>query len=99
MGAYFSEPEGPAAFVAPGLQRHILDGSTVNKDDVFVVKFLFLGYENKVLADKQFVTKHGIVNIELFDLESTGKEAVFFELIPVPESLYLRWLEINNLEM
>lgn len=97
--AYFLETNEIAAFVAPNLVPFILEGRTVNKDEVFVVKFLFLGDEYKIIADKQFVADHSIENSEVFDLESTGKEAVFFDLKPVPESLYLKFIKANNIQL
>jgi hypothetical protein len=97
--AYFSETKEVGEFVAPGLQPYILEGRNISKDDIFIVRFLFLGYEHKIIADKQFVTKHAIANEEVFDLEATGKEAVFLELIPVPQSLYLEFLKKNNIEV
>lgn len=97
--AYFSETNETGAFVAPGLQTDILEGRNVSKDDVFIVRFLFMGLEHKIIADKQFVTKHDILNDELFDLEATGKEEVFFDLIPVPRSRYLEFLKKNNIEV
>lgn len=97
--AYFSETNETGAFVAPGLQADILEGRNVSKDDIFIVRFLFMGLEHKIIADKQFVTKHGIANDEVFDLEATEKEEVFFDLIPVPRSLYLEFLKKNNIEV
>ena len=97
--AYFLETNEIAAFVAPNLVPYILEGKSINKDEVFIVKFLFLGDEYKIIADKQFVADHAIANSEVFDLESTGKEAVFFDLKPVPESLYLKFLKMNNIQL
>jgi hypothetical protein len=97
--AYFSETNEMAAFVAPGLQTYILEGRNVSRDDIFIVRFLFMGLEHQTIADKEFVTKHAIANDEVFDLEATGKEEVFFELIPVPRSLYLAFLKKNNIEV
>lgn len=57
------------------------------------------GLEHQTIADKEFVTKHAIANDEVFELEATGKEEVFFELIPVPRSLYLEFLKKNNIEV
>jgi hypothetical protein len=97
--AYFAETKEFGEFVPPSLAPYVLNGSTVNKEDIFIVKFLFLGYEHKLLADKEFVTKYDIVNSELFDLEETGKVDVFFDLVPVPQSKYKQFLKINNIEM
>ena len=97
--AYFSKTNELGVFVAPGLAPYILEGRNVNKEDIFIVKFLFLGDEHKVLADKQFVTDHAITTNEVFDLEATGKEDVFFDLVPVPESLYKQFIKLNNIEM
>ena len=94
--AYFSETNETGAFVAPGLQADILEGKNVNRDDIFIVRFLFMGLEHKIIADKEFVTKHAIANDEVFDLEATEKEEVFFDLIPVPRSLYLEFLKKNK---
>lgn len=99
MGAYFSETQEIGSFVAPGLQPYILEGRSVSRDEIFIVRFLFLGLEHQTIADKQFVTKHGIENDEVFDLEATGKEDVFLELIPVPQSKYLEFIKKNNIEV
>lgn len=97
--AYFSKTNELGVFVAPGLVPYILEGRNINKEDIFIVRFLFLGDEHKIIADKQFVTDHAIPNGELFDLEETGKEDVFFELKPVPESLFVQFLKLNNIEV
>ena len=97
--AYFSETQEIGSFVAPGLQAYILEGRNVDKEDIFIVRFLFLGLEHQTIADKEFVTKHAIATDEVFDLEATGKEAVFLELIPVPQSLYLEFVKKNNIEV
>jgi hypothetical protein len=97
--AYFSETNEIGSFVAPGLQHSILEGRNVNKDEIFIVRFHFMGHDHQTIADKEFVTKHAIANDEVFDLEATGKEEVFFDLIPVSRSLYLEFLKKNNIEV
>jgi len=97
--ARFSQTNEIAAFVAPNLVPYILEGKSVHKEDIFIVKFLFVGDEYKIIADKQFLTDHAILNNEVFDLEATGKEDVFFDLKPVPESKFLEFLKLNNIEM
>jgi hypothetical protein len=97
--AWFSETDEIGVFVAPGLVPYIREGVNVNKDEIFILKFLYLGDKFEILVDKQFLTKHNIENNEEFDLEETGKEEIFFELLPVQKSKYLHFLKINNIEM
>lgn len=97
--AYFQEYEEIAAFVAPGLAPHIWEGTKMGEDEVFVVHFLFMEKDFKIIADRSYMEKYGIDNSARFDLEATGKEAIFWDLAPVAESKYLEFLKINGINL
>jgi hypothetical protein len=97
--AYFNELEEIAAFVAPGLAPFIWEGKKMSRDDLFVVHFLFMERDYKIIADKAYMEKYAIDNSALFDLEATGKQEIFWDLAPVAESKYLEFLQINGIQL
>ena len=53
------------------------------------ITFTFLGDRYKTIIDREFANKYYIEDEDVFDLETNHKEELFFELQPIPYSLFM----------
>ena len=61
------------------------------------ITFTFLGDRYKTIIDREFANKYYIENEDIFDLETDHKEELFFELQPIPYSLFMNFISKNNI--
>ena len=86
-----------AFFVSPKIAECIINNVEIEDSEIMAITFTFLGDRYKTIIDREFASKYYIVNEDVFDLETNHKEELFFELQPVPYSLFKNFISKNNI--
>jgi len=95
--AYFLYRKDLAFFVSPKIAECIINNIEIEDSEIMAITFTFLGDRYKTIIDREFANKYYIENENIFDLETDHKEELFFELQPVPYSLFKNFLSKNNM--
>ncbi len=95
--AYFLYRKDLAFFVSPKIAECIINNVEIEDLEIMAITFTFLGDRYKTIIDREFANRYYIENEDVFDLETNHKEELFFELQPVPYSLFKNFLSKNNI--
>ena len=95
--AYFLYRKDLAFVVSLKIAECIINNVEIEDSEIMVITFTFLGDKYKTIIDREFANKYCIMNEDVFDLETDHKEVLFFELQPVPYSLFKNFLSKNNI--
>ena len=84
-------------FVSPKIAECIINNTEIEDLEIMAITFTFLGDRYKTIIDREFANKYYIEDEDVFDLETNHKEELFFELQPIPYSLFMNFISKNNI--